>query len=285
MLLISYAYHFVLTEQSKWATMMYMSTTQTTSTIQPLLHAIGLTEKEALLYVTLLELGSTTAGKLALETKLKRGITYAALKKLMINGLVTETIRDKVSVFTPTHPRSLQALLEKRLSEMHTHKVLLEDKLPALATQYKLHVGKPTVSFFQGRDGLTEVFKDIYAPKDEPVYGCVDVAHTIPAIDDYIAGTLIPLRIKNGLEAITVIPDSVEGQELQKKDLKQLRSTSLIPSEGYPLPAEIDVYADKVAMLTFEKGDFTGVIIENKAIADTMRTLLRLVHLHGKKRV
>ena len=42
------------------------------------------------------------------------------------------------------------------------------------------------------------------------------------------------------------------------------------------MPAEIDIYEDKIAMLSFNKDDFTGLVIENKAFAQTLRSIFKI---------
>jgi len=49
----------------------------------------------------------------------------------------------------------------------------LDHLLPQLSKQYKLSIGKPTIQYFEGKEGLVKVFQDIYAPKNEPVYGAL----------------------------------------------------------------------------------------------------------------
>ena len=50
----------------------------------------------------------------------------------------------------------------------------------------------------------------------------------------------------------------------------------------YPLPAEIDVYEDKVAMLSFAKGQFVGLLIQNKDIATSLKTIFKLAFQRSK---
>ena len=43
-----------------------------------------------------------------------------------------------------------------------------------------------------------------------------------------------------------------------------------------PLPAEIDVYEDKIALLSFTKGKFVGILIQNQDIATSLKTIFKL---------
>ena len=70
--------------------------------------------------------------------------------------------------------------------------------------------------------------------------------------------------------------------KLSKRDKKQLRESVLLDKKTYPLPAEIDVYEDKVAMLSFAKGQFVGLLIQNKDIATSLKTIFKLAFQRSK---
>jgi len=253
------------------------------TSLTTILQSAGLTEKEALLYETLITVGTQSASKLASLAHLKRGITYAALDKLVELGVVMMSKRAGVAVYTPTHPSAIAQLLAKRRSELGSFEHLLTQRMGELAKKFKLAVGRPTVRYFEGEEGIREVFEDIYAPKDDPVYGCVDLEQADKAFPEHIVKNLIPKRIRNGVRAVTILTDSPSARAIAKQDTRQLRVSHLVDQKEYPLPAEIDIYEDKVAMMTFQKKDFVAIIIENANIAQSLRSIFRLAHGERKR--
>ncbi len=123
----------------------------------------------------------------------------------------------------------------------------------------------------------------IYAKKDEPIYGCGDLDKADIALSSYVPKTLIPRRIRNKVKAISFFTDGPVGRALAAKDTEQLRETSLVDKSAYPLPAEIDVYEDKIAMLTFNRRDFIGILVENQDIATTLKSIFRLAFRYAPK--
>ena len=94
---------------------------------------------------------------------------------------------------------------------------------------------------------------------------------------DTVFKELVPKRIKNRLFSKAILADSPFSKKLEGKDKEQLRKSKLVNSKKYPMTAEIDVYEDKVAMMDISKGkDFVGIVIENKAIAETLRSIFKL---------
>ncbi len=58
---------------------------------------------------------------------------------------------------------------------------------------------------------------------------------------------------------------------------RQLREMRLFDGASYPFFIELNLYGDKAALVTFDKPDVLGVIIENAAIAESLRSLYQLV--------
>lgn len=240
------------------------------------LETIGLTKKEADLYELLLQLGETPANEIIKQLKLKRATAYKTLYSLEKKGLVTKKDIGNIINFRPEAPTKLLSLAEKQYDQLERAKDDLTRVLPELNSSYIISVEKPVVQTFEGVKGIQEVFKDIYAKKDEPVYGCVDLEIADKALPEYVTKQLIPIRIKNKLEAKSFIADSNQAKKVAKKDAEQLRQSVLLDKKDYPLPAEIDVYDDKVAMLSFANGQFAGILVQNKDIATSLKSIFKL---------
>ncbi len=252
--------------------------------LEKLFIAIGLTDKESKVYRVLLDGGDLSAGEIINRTHLKRGITYNLLYKLEKDGLVTQTSKGTKTHFRPESPQKLFDLLERKKAQVDYLSANFSQILPKLVSQYKLSVGRPTVRYFEGEQGIRDVFEDIYGPKKDVVYGCVDLEKADEAFPAYILEELIPKRIKNRIMAHSFIADSPQAIEIAKKDKFHLRKSKLVDKKKFPLPAEIDVYEDKIAMLTFIKGEFIGFIIENRDLAETLRSIFKLAFDRREKK-
>ena len=243
----------------------------------------GLKTGEAEIYDILLQYGDSPASDITSKTKHKRGMVYKFLDDLEKRGLVSTYKKNKKTYFRPEHPHRLLNTIEADLHEARTQRTALESILPSLDEAYRMNQTRPVVKYYEGIKGIKKVFEDIYSPKDEPVYGCVDLEKADKALPSLIVEDLIPLRIKNKLMAITFIADSKQAREVYKKDSFSYRESKLISKKKYPIPAEIDVYEDKVAMLGFDKEKFTGVIVQNKDIATSLKSIFKLAFNNAEK--
>lgn len=240
------------------------------------LQNLGLSNTEITLYELLLRLGQAQAKDIINASNLKRPTVYKALYSLEKKRLVTSKDIHKKIHFTPSPPTELMRQTDEKYARLKHVKDSLHALLPQLNASYIQSVEKPIVREYTGTDGIKEVFEDIYAPKLEPVYGCVDLEKSDEAVPDYIVDKLIPLRIRNNVQAITFLGSSIQAEKVQTNDANALRQSVLLNKLRYPLPAEIDVYEDKVAMLSFEKGEFIGLVIENAAFATSLKSIFKL---------
>ncbi|MBI5644702.1 helix-turn-helix domain-containing protein [Candidatus Kaiserbacteria bacterium] len=114
------------------------------------LQDIGLSEKEARVYLASLELGQTTAEKLAKHAKVNRSTTYVQLESLMKRGLISTHEADKKAVFAPESPEILKRLLLKQRDDINSRERDLATILPMLVQQYEGAGEWPLVRFFPG---------------------------------------------------------------------------------------------------------------------------------------
>lgn len=248
-----------------------------TETLHLLFSQLGLSAKSAQIYEVLLEKKGAKVVQIASLSGVKRSNAYVLLSELEALGLVEGYEKSGVQYYRAASPDTILNLLEEKQHELLVTKVLATKMVKSLKKQWKVTVGRPVVQYYEGRESIQKVFEDIYSKKTEPVYGCVDLEVADTVFPEEITKKLIPLRIKNKLYAYTALADSQQARLVASKDAKQFRTSLLIDKEKYPLPAEIDVYEDRIAMLSFDKGDFVATVIENKDFAQTLKSLFKLL--------
>lgn len=104
---------------------------------------LGLSEKEAKVYLAALELGSSPAAKIAEKSQVNRPTTYVILEKLCQIGLATSYEKGKIQYFTAEDPEQLQRLVDEE-------ELILQDKLRVLKAI-------PHFLPYQGKSGILRV--------------------------------------------------------------------------------------------------------------------------------
>lgn len=244
--------------------------------LSQILESIGLTPEQSDIYLSLLTHGTQSASHLAKTTKVQRTYIYKVCQELISRGLISQMKKDRGTTFSPLSPDHLLTYSEEQKTRSIQAQSALEGVLPTLKDKYGTVEEKPVITYYEGVEGIKKVFKDIYSAKQEPVLGCVDLEKADAAIPGLVSEELIPLRIKNKVFAKTFLSASDEAKRIQAKDKESLRESILIDKKEYPFPAEIDIYEDKVAMLSFAKGKFVGILIQNQDIATSLKSIMKL---------
>lgn len=118
--------------------------------IQESLTKLGLTEKEALIYLTMLEQGKASHGAIARLTKINRTTVYSVAKELADKGLIAEDLGAVTTYLVALPPGEIQNLLAKREKELHEQKQVASELIGQLQqitqhTQYTI----PKINFVE----------------------------------------------------------------------------------------------------------------------------------------
>lgn len=81
---------------------------------EQILSDIGMTNNEIKIYLSLLELGSTTVTNISEKTKLHRTNVYDILKKLTEKGLASYIKQDNITFYEASDPNTLLGLLKEK---------------------------------------------------------------------------------------------------------------------------------------------------------------------------
>lgn len=127
--------------------------------ILELLNLVGLSEKEASVYMALLELGTATVHPISTKANIKRPTTYLILEELSKKGLVSVVPRAKKALYTAESP-------EKLLGDLHKKQELVKRFMPNMLALYNAKVDKPKVLLFEGQEAVRGVYDKILLAKN-----------------------------------------------------------------------------------------------------------------------
>lgn len=116
------------------------------------LRKLGLTEKEARIYLAGLELGPSSVQSIAQKTGLTRPTTYEIIKKLAAKKLLVETGKKGKRAFAVQPPENILGLLrtqKREIDEKEREFIRIISTLEA-----KRSKGKEGIKVFKGEEGL-----------------------------------------------------------------------------------------------------------------------------------
>lgn len=239
------------------------------------LRKIGLSDKEAAVYLAALELGTDTVQNIARKSKVNRATTYVILESLLKKGIVTTQEKGKKTFFAAEPPESLSALVRIREQEVKEMDHLLNQVLPELRSVYNLSAEKPVVKYYEGVDGIKAIQEDILRSGDPEMEGVVDYDTSLKIFPPAPSNHRDRMQ-KKGLK-FNLIANSELGEKLlsQVPSLKSIGQIKFVTKEKFNFPAEIQVYKNKVSFIPY-KSKLGGIVIEDKDIVQTIRSLFKL---------
>ena len=243
-----------------------------------ILKKAGLNEAQAKIYECLLKNGALTPSELAENTGQSRENCYAIAKKLIDLGLIEQT-NDKKAKYRVLNPSALETLAEKRRKVVAKNEKLVKENLSSLLDIFYANNEMPGARTLEGIEGIKEVFRDSLRVKKD-VYFLRTTADEILSGkkgDNFLHEYRDQLPIL-GIHTYGLTPITPEA----KKKVKTGRDAAInfhrtwMPAEDYTAPVEIQVYGDKVALISFGETEM-ATIITSPTIAEAMRQILKLM--------
>jgi sugar-specific transcriptional regulator TrmB len=102
----------------------------------------GMSEKEAKVYLTVLELGSAPASTIATRSGLKRVTSYSLLKDLERRGIAHSLEKEGVSNFHVIDPKQLSLKLQDKVTSFDAF-------VPELLAMTDTYNNKPKIEYFE----------------------------------------------------------------------------------------------------------------------------------------
>lgn len=245
------------------------------------LQDIGLSEKEARVYVASLEIGKATADQLAKQAKVVRPTVYVQLESLMQKGLVSKYEDGKKTFFVPESPDYLKRFFELKRREFEVREKELETLLPGLTRMFEGAGERPAVRFFDGKVGvatLRENLLSLPAGTDLRFIYCHDALARVYSEPDRRSHA--QKRATKGINLRSVYTRK-EGP-FAPDDIVPNTERRYISYEKMPITSDMYIYNNTVAIIALQKKIF-GVVIESEEIAQTMRIFFELLWGLGEK--
>lgn len=232
----------------------------------------GLSYKEAKVYVSLLEIGTSMVSEIAKRTKINRSTTYVMLESLAGKGLVSFSERNKVKLYTPAPPERLIKYLDDSIQKYTELIGVAHGILPELKSMYIGIDPKPKVQFFEGIEGIKTAYEDTLTSSETiRAYASIENMHN--ALGDYFPD-YYHRRAAKKTKIRAIFPDTPEARERMKYNIEEMRETLLVPSETYGFSPEINIYDNKIVFMSLiEK---FALIIQSKELADALKKAFEL---------
>ncbi|PIR55255.1 hypothetical protein COU74_02535 [Candidatus Peregrinibacteria bacterium CG10_big_fil_rev_8_21_14_0_10_36_19] len=235
-----------------------------------LLQKLGFSDKEAEVYLALLEFGTQPASVIAKRTSHPKSTILFLFDGLIKKGYVRKAQRGRVQYFH-ANPADLEKYKSKEIEES---KDVLDKAIPLLKEFKSPYSSEPKVTFFEGVDGCKKAYSMILESKTEVfefgVHGDLAEKFGEKFMNDFIKS-----RMKKKVRLKAIAKKDAIHEKLSKNNKAELRELKYVQKEDGTLYSSIAIFEDKVLLLNLFQDAF-AILIDNKEVAETMRTIFRM---------
>jgi len=231
---------------------------------------IGLKPYEAAVYAACL--GSPKGlfvNQITRISSIKRSTVDIILLRLKKKGFVSWYKEGKRTTYVAEPP---DKLLNSLAHKVDNFKLLLPTLLKAVGEGEG-----PKVRFYEGLEGVQKIYEDILLScisSDEAKEICTissgrELFRALPDHDKHF----IRKRIRRRIPIRILAPSDPQSRKRFMASRETLRETRFFNSKAYPIQGEINIYADKIAFMTFDADNMAGAVLESKLMSSDMRSL------------
>ncbi|HEY9584628.1 MAG TPA: helix-turn-helix domain-containing protein [Candidatus Paceibacterota bacterium] len=238
----------------------------------------GFSQKEANVYVALLELGKGTVSQISRKAGINRTTGYDILGSLINKGVVNISGKEPKSEYAAEPPMSVIEHLKKEATNAESRIKKAEELMPQLLGVYATQ-NRPRIKFYEGADGLKHVYEDTLT-STEPIRAYANVDDMHKGLPNYFPA-YYKRRAGKGIAIRAIVPKTPTGEERGQHDTEEKREIAFVPPDKYYFSPEINIYNNKVMIASWREK--LGIIIESEEIADAMKKIYELAWQRAKE--
>jgi len=236
------------------------------------LHRIGFTPGEVRVYRALLSLGTSSAGKIAVDANVARSKLYNILERLSKRGLVSIMTRNGVRQYSVAKPSRLLDFLRKRREEFEEESSRIAEFLPQLESEFALHEQSQGTQVFEGLEGLKNVREEVlsFMQSGESAYFLGVPSSAYDRMEGYYRDWNIR-RIRKGIRSWTLFSEDAKSNTyVKKKKREALTQVRFLPKKLHTF-TWMEIYGNIVVVAT-NYAKPMSIVIRNKYVAQSYKS-------------
>lgn len=236
--------------------------------IEQALKGMGLNEKEALLYITLLQTGTAPGSALAQRTGIPRSTVHFVGRELAKQGIVSMAKKGSVTVFTAEPPNKLMSLLERERRGIEHKERELQKVMGSLEQLVNPHASFPKVQYYEGKEGMMSLYDSILDMR-APIDSLEESGKVFELFPEY-ALEWPRKRVERKIPNRCIAP---VGSPMNVTNPSKYLEVRYIDPKKYPFTWQIRLCEDLVGIFSFDKQTAVGIGIRHADIAKNFHLL------------
>ena len=242
----------------------------------------GLSEKEAKVYLALLELGMASVQKIALEAEINRSSTYVVLESLIKQGFVSLAQDDNIQQYLATSPDIFLRLAEKRADRETDLRDRIKNILPELKSVSSDVKFKPRFRVFEGKEGFISAIDETLEDNKEKLIRMYYSSELILKLIPIHIISWAKRRFELGIRLHSLIPLN-KASKIIVNTMPRLHRVTYLPEDKKPFCSNVAIWDNKIGYMFKRKDKITTIIIDAEEIVDGMKNIFDLAQEEAKR--
>ncbi len=244
-----------------------------------ILASLGISPEESRIYLYLLDSKEVSASAVARSLGIPRPSIYGLLKKLSEKGLMKESQRNGIKVFSAEQPEKINLLFEKQKELLVSNQDAYKKLLPELQKKETIRFNNPKLQLFEGTEGLKKILNDMLLYRNKETQAFWPIKKMVEVLGPDFFRYHNKERIKNNLYTRAIWP---RREAVDIKAHPYLGVGSEFKREIRIAPLEVSfsmgywIYGNKVAFISSRKESF-GFILESAEFAQMILTQFEII--------
>lgn len=236
------------------------------------LKEIGLSIKEANIYLTLLHIKTNAASIIAKKAGLNRCSCYTILERLIQKGFIQKIVRNNVNYYMAVELRYVLNHLKSKHHDLENKIEYLAEAVTQLNLLKNTHDDQPKVIFYEGEISMRNMLEDRLNAKG--LIRCYGSLNELESLFPNYLPEFYRRRVAKGIYVKAIYPANEHSFRQKTRDHQELRQTRLIPRE-FDLHIHINIYNNRVTIASLKEK--FGVLIESRAIAEAQSKIFDFI--------
>ena len=225
-----------------------------------ILEDIGLKNSEIKIYMALLELGNSSAGKIIDKSHLQNSVVHLALNSLIEKGLISIVKEGKKNIYQASNPKHFLEFIDEKKNRF-------ENILPELLSKQNKFKEKSEVTLFRGIRGIKELLYELLeSPSKE--HHTINSSEKSTMLGDDWWINYHKKRARKGINAKLIFNESLKkwtvsgpGKNYKKVDFK-------FTEKGFEPLTETIIRGEVMGIIIWSDEPI-GILIQQKEVAES----------------
>lgn len=229
------------------------------------LFEMGLDEKAAQIYISLLGRSKMTPSQISRETGIKRATCYEHIGTLLAKDFVTREPIGKRTFYSAINPHHIFNTFRKKM-------VKIEGPILEMSSVHEHAIHRPRVTYYEGKRQLKTIYNDLFRTVGD-VYSIFPASIFLEnfSLEDYDEfDKAISNHALKSRDLFVRDKFYKRIQEIRTRNGRENKIDKRLP-EWFTSNVDVLIYSEKVALISLR--DLSAIVIENKDIADLFRNL------------